>query len=105
MTLTTDHPDFHRLIGLLRDKNRGGAELSQLSGIPSRRVSDLLHHAARLTAPKVWRMPRNGRKVIWTVTAPMSYGKSPPRYVPPWRELTPESYDIRAHMRMAVAGR
>lgn len=105
MPLTTDHPDFRLLIELLQGRNMGSAELAALSGLSSRRVSDLLHHAARLVSPKVWRAPRKGRAVIWTLNAPVSYGKSKGRYVPEFRELSESDYDIRAHMRMAVAGR
>lgn len=111
---------IQRIRAALAEQDLTARQLAEIVGRTPRQVSNAIQSAkrtmgagGRLTYVPIYiggYLREDGLKQpIYSLTKPAAVTVArkgiSPRYVPEFRALTEADYDIRAHMRMAVAGR
>lgn len=105
-----------RIHAALAQSDMTARQLGIATNRTPRQVSNAIQSAKRTSGPRYVPIYIGGylredglRQPIYSLTKPAAVSVSrkgiAPRYVPEFRTLTADDYDLRAHMRMAVAGR
>lgn len=114
--MTTPTGTLPRIHAALATSDMTARQLGAAINRTARQVSNAFQSAKRVNGPRYVPIYISGylredglRQPIYSLRKPERDVSQKvmvhPRYVPEFRELTTADYDIRGHMRMAVAGR
>lgn len=103
---------YNLIVTTLRNQDMTAAELAAALSLPAKRIANSIQAARQSTKnTPIYVARRAAGKPVYSLTPPLvslpskSSRNVNPRYVPPFREITPQEHDMWQHKNLALLAR